>query len=139
MSHMLAGHEGQCKNLHGHTYHLEVEVAKQKGELQEVGPAQGMVVDFKELKEIVNDKIVDRLDHAFLYWAKSSADLEHKIAELLEENSRKVVKVDFRPTAENMARYFWKWLKDDLLELGLRLEKLRVWETETSYAEFKGD
>ena len=139
MSHMLAGHQGQCKNLHGHTYQLEVEVVNKAGQVQEVGPARGMVVDFKDLKNIVKDKIVNPLDHAFLYWSKSTADVEHQIAQLLQENDRKVVKVDFRPTAENMAQHFWQLLKDDVQEIGLKLESIRVWETETSYAEIRGE
>ena len=139
MSHMLAGHQGHCKNLHGHTYQLEVEVVNKAGQVQEVGPARGMVVDFKDLKNIVKDKIVNPLDHAFLYWSKSTADVEHQIAQLLQENDRKVVKVDFRPTAENMAQHFWELLKDDVQEIGLKLESIRVWETETSYAEIRGE
>ena len=139
MSHMLAGHQGQCKNLHGHTYQLEVEVINKAGKVQEVGPARGMVVDFKDLKRLVKDEIVTPLDHAFLYWSQSSADVEHQIAQLLKENKRKVVTVDFRPTAENMAQYFWRLLEDEVQALGLKLASVRVWETETSYAEIKGD
>jgi 6-pyruvoyltetrahydropterin/6-carboxytetrahydropterin synthase len=139
MSHMLAGHQGQCKNLHGHTYKLEVEVVNKVGQVQEVGPGRGMVVDFKDLKDLVKDKIVDPFDHSFLYWSNSTADVEHQVADILKENDRKLVEVDFRPTAENMAVYFWDLLKPELLELGLDLNSIRVWETETSYAEVKGD
>ena len=139
MSHMLAGHQGQCRNLHGHTYKLEVEVVNKAGKVQEVGPARGMVVDFKDLKEIVKSEIVNPLDHAFLYWAKSTADLEHQLAKLLKDNDRKVVEVNFRPTAENMAQHFWELLENDLLDLGLELLSIRVWETQSSYAEVKGD
>ena len=139
MSHMLAGHQGECRNLHGHTYKLEVEVGNKAGQMQEVGPARGMVVDFKDLKEIVKNKIINPLDHSFLYWSKSTTEVEHQIAQLLEEDERKVYGVDFRPTAENMAQYFWDILKDDLQELGLELESIKVWETETSYAQVKGE
>ena len=139
MSHMLAGHQGECRNLHGHTYKLEVEVVNKAGQVQEVGPARGMVVDFKDLKEIVKNKIINPLDHSFLYWSKSTTEVEHQIAQLLEENERKVYEVDFRPTAENMAQYFWEILKDDLQEIGLEVESIKVWETKTSYAQIKGE
>ncbi|MFO7820237.1 MAG: 6-carboxytetrahydropterin synthase, partial [Halanaerobacter sp.] len=86
MSHMLAGHQGECRNLHGHTYKLEVEVVNKAGQMQEVGPARGMVVDFKDLKEIVKNKIINPLDHSFLYWSKSTTEVEHQIAQLLEED-----------------------------------------------------
>jgi len=62
-AHMLTGHEGPCKNLHGHTYKLQVEVTSYSG-VQEEGPSKGMIVDFKDLKQIVKELIVDKLDHS---------------------------------------------------------------------------
>ncbi|GAB6098820.1 6-carboxytetrahydropterin synthase QueD [Halanaerocella petrolearia] len=138
MAHMLAGHEGQCKNLHGHTYKLEVEVTNKAGQLEEVGPAQGMIVDFKDLKRVVKEEIINPLDHAFLYWANSSDKIEHQLANILQEGDRKVVEVDFRPTAENMAHHFWEILQSRLSELDIEILSIKVWETPTSYAEVKG-
>ena len=50
IAHMLDGHDGKCKNLHGHTYRLQVEVG---GPLHASGPKAGMVMDYADLKDIV--------------------------------------------------------------------------------------
>lgn len=124
MSHMLAGHPGLCKNLHGHTYKLEVTV---EDEL-----VDGMVIDFKDLKNIVNGLVVDKCDHAFMYNQSSTDDAEHEIARVLNKHHKKVVKTNFRPTAENMVI----WIFGVLLRDGdLNIKKVRLYETPTSYAE----
>ncbi|MFW6028852.1 MAG: 6-carboxytetrahydropterin synthase QueD [Halanaerobiales bacterium] len=124
MSHMLAGHPGLCKNLHGHTYKLEVTV---EDEL-----VDGMVIDFKDLKNIVNGLIVDKCDHAFMYNQLSNDDAEHDVARVLNEHHKKVVKTNFRPTAENMVI----WIFGVLFHDGdLNIKKIRLYETPTSYAE----
>ncbi|WP_041667644.1 6-carboxytetrahydropterin synthase QueD [Acetohalobium arabaticum] len=138
MAHMLAGHEDQCKNLHGHTYKLEVEVTSKSGKLQAAGASQGMIIDFKDLKQVVTEEIVAPLDHAFLYWAKSPDEVEHQLAATLQDADRKVVSVDFRPTAENMANYFWEILQNNFTKLDIEVVSVKVWETPTSYAEVKG-
>ena len=69
MAHMLDGHDGKCKNLHGHTYKLQVEVA---GELVAEGAKRGMVMDYADLKTIVKTHILDPMDHAFIYDLKQS-------------------------------------------------------------------
>jgi len=58
-AHKLEWHNGKCKNLHGHTYRLEVLV---KGELNRAG----IVIDFHELNEIVKDEVLAFLDHSYL-------------------------------------------------------------------------
>ena len=62
-AHMLSGYDGKCRNLHGHTYRLVVEV---RGEPDE----SGMVLDFFELKKRMQET-ADRFDHAYLYDARS--------------------------------------------------------------------
>ena len=61
-AHHLPKHIGQCKNLHGHTYKLEVEIIGDIT-LKEHSTIDGMVMDFGELKRIVNHSVVDPLDH----------------------------------------------------------------------------
>ena len=56
MAHMLAGHLGLCKNLHGHTYKMHVKVCSKEDSVCE---RQDMVMDFKDLKEIIKEKIID--------------------------------------------------------------------------------
>jgi 6-pyruvoyltetrahydropterin/6-carboxytetrahydropterin synthase len=58
-AHRIIDYSGKCERLHGHTYKLKIVV---KGDLQ----PSGMVLDFTILKNIVNDEIVSKLDHADL-------------------------------------------------------------------------
>ena len=59
-AHFIPNHKGACKNLHGHSYTGEVVIA---GPLSE---DMGMVMDYGDLKDIINDEIVDKYDHAML-------------------------------------------------------------------------
>lgn len=140
MAHILAGHEGLCKNLHGHTYKMQIEVTRKSEDviMSEIN-CKGMVIDFKDLKQLVKDKIVEPLDHAFMYWVNSPEQLEHEIAEILIKNERKVARVNYRPTAEEMAMDFFTTLTKELLLLNLELRAVKVWETPTSFAEVKGE
>ena len=58
-AHQLPWHEGKCRNLHGHSYRLDVTVAGP------VGP-NGIVLDFADLRAVVDREVVDRYDHRFL-------------------------------------------------------------------------
>lgn len=58
-AHQLEWHSGACKNLHGHSYRLEVTVA---GELD----SNGIVIDFSDLSEVVNREVIDVFDHTYL-------------------------------------------------------------------------
>ena len=56
-AHFLANYHGQCENLHGHTYKLQVFVKGPRGK-------DGLVMDFLTIKEVVKRKVLDRLDHS---------------------------------------------------------------------------
>lgn len=99
-AHQLEWHSGACKNLHGHSYKLEVTVA---GELDE----NGIVIDFSDLRAVVDEVVIDRFDHTYLN------DL---IA---------------NPTAEVIAAEIWQTLSAS----GLRLDRVVLWETENSRVE----
>jgi 6-pyruvoyltetrahydropterin/6-carboxytetrahydropterin synthase len=139
-AHMLAGHEGLCKNLHGHTYKIEVTVKRPDNMALTIpsGPAEGMIIDFKELKNIANE-LFDQLDHAFVYNKETKDPVEKTIAVLLEDNGRKTYAMDCRPTAENMAHHFATELSSALTARFIHAEisSVKVWETPTSFAEFQ--
>ena len=138
MAHLLSGHKGLCKNLHGHNYKMEVTaVAQSNNAVKEVGPAEGMVVDFKDLKQFVNKAIVNPLDHATMIWEDSKDPFEHELWALLRKYDKKVVVVAYRPTAENMAADFMSRLNTILnaIEADYRIEKIKLWETDSSYSE----
>lgn len=134
-AHMLSGHKGECKNLHGHTYLLQVGVSSKQGVLEE-GPSKGMILDFKDLKVAVKERIVDKFDHAYVMWSWGNA-IEREIGNVLLKNGRKVVEVPYRPTAENMAVAFYNELYSAMLEHNVEVTMVRVWETKTSYAEVR--
>ena len=65
MAHALFGHDGHCKNIHGHTYQLEITVEGIPRE--RLGTTNdGMVMDFGVLKSLVNELILNKLDHALV-------------------------------------------------------------------------
>ena len=136
MAHMLAGHEGLCVNLHGHTYKMQVTVQhKPPHVLEAEGPAQDMVVDFKELKEIVQRVIIDPLDHAFMGWEHSPDTCEQLVIGALRKTGRKLQLVGYRPTAENMAINFLMMLRRESMSTSYQVICVRVWETPTSFSE----
>ena len=124
-AHVLTNHNGLCKNLHGHTYRVDVSVSQ-------ADDAPGdMVIDFKDLKRIATDVICSRFDHAFIYNTASPGECE--IAEVVERNGMRTMPIPFRSTAENLARYFFCELKP----LVAGLSAVCVWETADSCAEYR--
>ena len=107
-AHRLPNYEGKCSNLHGHTWTLEVEVS---GNLVLGGPKQGMLIDFGDLKGVVQQEIIEELDHAFLNDVISN------------------------PTAENILLWIWKKLGGFGEEL--KVTRLRLYETPGSFAELR--
>ena len=63
-AHMLSGHEALCKNLHGHTYKVQISVTNEQ--IAE-GSSIDMVIDFKHLKEVISKSIMDKFDHAIIF------------------------------------------------------------------------
>lgn len=146
-AHMLSGHEGLCRNLHGHTYKVEVTVMRQhNGEhviSDTTNPADGMIMDFKELKRVCNN-LFDRFDHAFIINGialKSNEEMykaEKEIAQAALRNGLKTFTFPGRATAENMARYFYATLiTNAAFQEGTVITKVAVWETPTSVATFE--
>lgn len=136
-AHLLAGHKGLCQNLHGHTYKMEVTAVQQNGDVLQEGPSAGMVVDFKDLKNVVKEVIVDPLDHATIIDISSDDQFEAALFHLLKAHNKKIAPLQYRPTAENMAIHFLAVLNEEIEKRGLDfvVVKIRVYETPTSYAE----
>jgi 6-pyruvoyltetrahydropterin/6-carboxytetrahydropterin synthase len=122
MGHRLSFHKGKCKNLHGHSYKCLIELT---GDTD----ANGMVLDYFDMKTII-EPILDNLDHAFMVYEN-----DYEVMEALEKlNSRKVV-VDFETTAENICLYILNQIKTSDLPKNVKSIKVRVMETDNSYAE----
>ncbi|MBA1335699.1 MAG: 6-carboxy-5,6,7,8-tetrahydropterin synthase [Firmicutes bacterium] len=101
-AHRLEDYEGKCSRLHGHTYRLEVTVCGSRD-------YRGMVVDFGEMKDIVEKAVIIDFDHCLLN-------------DVMEEN----------PTAENLCAVIWNRLINVFEEKGLQLFRIVLWETPTS-------
>ena len=124
-AHILTNHQGLCKNLHGHTYRVDVSVAQGSGDTRD------MVIDFKDLKRIASEVVCERFDHAFIYNTESAG--EREIAAVVEKNGMRTVAIPFRSTAENLAKLFFGELKARIPGLSA----VRVWETADSCAEYR--
>lgn len=125
-AHILTNHQGLCKNLHGHTYRVDVSVTQGDGDTSD------MVIDFKDLKRIASEVVCERFDHAFIYNTESAG--EREIAAVVEKNGMRTVAIPFRSTAENLARMFFGELKARIPGLSA----VKVWETADSCAEYRG-
>ena len=126
-AHFLAGYNGKCSNIHGHRWRVEIEV--QSETVGEDGQLEGMVVDFGDLKNELKE-IVDGLDHGLIIQEGTMrADaLRYLTPELL-----KIIEIEFRPTAENFAAYFYKIFKNK----GHNVKRAIVYETPTNSASFE--
>lgn len=99
-AHFLAGYEGKCSNIHGHRWKIILEVKTE--ELKDDVQHRGMYVDFGELKKDLRE-LADSMDHALIIEKNT---LKETTLEALKSENFHIIALDFRPTAENMARYF---------------------------------
>lgn len=141
MAHALPAYEGKCRNIHGHSYKLFVTV--EGAPLQQQGaPTDGMVIDFHQLKDIVNRCVVEPFDHALVLPRQGQGDgngnsqsqSQQTLQTQFGNYSAKLLLVDFQPTSENLLMHFARLL-DGHLPAGTRLHSLKLYETETSCAE----
>ena len=129
--HALHGYDGKCKNIHGHSYRLDVTVIG-KPVADESNPKCGMVIDFSDLKKIAKDEIVDVFDHATVF-NKNTPHLE--LAMLLKSKGHNILLVDYQPTTEMMVIDFAEKIKKRLPN-NIKLHALKLQETATSFAEW---
>jgi len=128
MAHALDGYDGLCRNVHGHSYQLTVTLSGEP--VSDISsPKFGMVMDFGDLKKIVQQAIVNRFDHAFVVRQGTIGHFDNN------ELFSRLVEVDFQPTSENLLIYFASLIRP-ALPAGVALYSLRLRETGTSYAEW---
>lgn len=107
-AHKLLNYNGQCENLHGHTYRLVVKV-------DGTPDKDGMIIDFVELKKIVNKEIIEVLDHKY-------------INDLIKQ-----------PSTENIAMWIWDKLETKVKRENSKLHEIEVWETNSSGVTYNGE
>ena len=128
MAHVLLNYPGKCKNIHGHTYKLEVTI-KGIPSNEETSPTKGMLIDFSDFKNLIQNEIISVWDHALMIHQDSDPDLLHA----LQNNYEKLILVSFQPTTENMVCELASTIKKILPE-DLHLFSLRLFETDKSFA-----
>lgn len=129
--HALYGYDGKCKNVHGHSYRLDVTVIGIPIS-DSTHVKYGMVIDFGDLKKIVKEEIVDVFDHATVF-NKNTPHIE--LAKELENRGHNVLLVDYQPTSEMMVIDFAVKIKKRLPK-NIKLHSLKLQETATSFAEW---
>ena len=129
--HALYGYDGKCKNVHGHSYRLDVTVIGTPI-MDTSNVKYGMVIDFGDLKTIVKDEIVDVFDHATVF-NKNTPHVE--LAMELKNRGHNVLLVDYQPTSEMMVIDFAEKIRKRLPNT-IKLHSLKLQETATSYAEW---
>ena len=129
--HAFYGYDGKCKNVHGHSYHLDVTVIGQPIS-DSTHVKFGMVIDFSDLKKIVKEEIVTVFDHATVF-NKNTPHVE--LANELASRGHDVILVGYQPTSEMMVIDFAEKIKKRLPET-IKLHALKLQETTTSFAEW---
>jgi len=117
MAHRLLDHESGCRNMHGHSYRMELEI---EGEPDE----SGMIVDFDQVSKILRPLIAE-LDHSFLCDERDAV-----LIAFLREQDMKHKVVPFRTTVENLCTYFAGHLQTALAPISnVQGFSMRIYET----------
>ena len=139
ISHRLEGHKGLCNNLHGHNYKLFVTVKRTDDSLiKDDKSSEEMIIDFKDLKNAVNTAIIDEFDHALVY--DKNNKITTQIAFYLKDLiGQKIYALPCKTTAEAMSEWIFKKLNEffKTTDLGIECCKIKLYETDTSYAVYK--
>ena len=108
-AHYITDHEGKCKNLHGGRYDIEISIKDR------IDPMTGFVIDYSLIKNITKNLVINKFDHKTLNLTCSE--------------------LSWRSSTEFLAIVIW----EILIEYLPNLKKIKIYETETSYCEFKGN
>ena len=131
--HRIPDHQSQCRHLHGHRYAIEITLSGQV--INKAGDAaNGMVMDFSQVKDLAKRHLVDPWDHAFLAFAGDKPIVDF----LTSLPGHKTVILDRVPTAENLARLAFELLDvvyRDTYGNHLQLEQVRLYETPNCWAD----
>jgi 6-pyruvoyltetrahydropterin/6-carboxytetrahydropterin synthase len=127
-AHRVPDHKSKCQNVHGHRYRIEATV---KGPLIATGEQSGMVIDFGFLKDEMMEAIDGPADHAMIMYTGDP------LADKLKDVCGKLLEVDFIPTAENLAAYWFNQLAkpiENRTQGYAWLSQVKVWETPNCFS-----
>jgi len=120
--HRLINYDGKCKYLHGHNG--RAVIALEAPDLD----SRGMVLDFKDIKNVVAGWIDDTLDHRMILHR------DDPMVDLFRKAGEPLYLLDRNPTAENIARLIYDFTADH----GFPVVEVSLWETPNCYATYKG-
>lgn len=121
-AHFLARYNGKCRNIHGHRWRVVIEIAGENLD-------DGMVVDFTDIKAALK-ALTDNLDHSLVM---EKDTLKPQTYECLVDEGFRIIIMDFRPTAENFAKYFF----DEIKNKGFNIRAAEVYETPNNCARYE--
>ena len=133
-AHLLPDYPGACTNLHGHSYKIEVSVTCDER------VDWGMVLDFKELDRIIKNVVPD---HKYMYNEKRPSLIEADLVDVLKKYNKSIQGFPFDTSAENMSVWFVNQIQSEinknetLYNRGVKVTKVKLWETSNSFAEYE--
>lgn len=125
MGHRLPEHSGLCRNIHGHSYRMVVEIS---GEVL----SNGMIIDFYDLGIIVKP-LLEKLDHSFLVYSK-----DKPVLDFLKKYKMKMVVVDYLATVENICQDMTEKIVSEIKKQKINNVSeisVKIFETPNSFAE----
>jgi 6-pyruvoyltetrahydropterin/6-carboxytetrahydropterin synthase len=116
--HRVVGHEGKCRNLHGHRYRFTFTCTA------DALDGIGRIIDFSQIKTVLCQWLEDNWDHRFLMW-------EHDpfLPLVQEHEGASLVVLPFNPTAENLAAFLFDFAKTAMAPYGIAVVGLECEET----------
>jgi 6-pyruvoyl tetrahydropterin synthase/QueD family protein len=108
-AHYITDHDGKCKNLHGGRYDIEITIQDR------IDPMTGFVIDYSLIKNITKNLVINKFDHKTL--------------------NLTCPELSWRSSTEFLSIVIW----EILIEYLPNLKKIKIYETETSYCEYKGN
>ncbi len=127
-AHAIHQYPGKCAHVHGHSYELHVTVQSKQSSDNYVSGI-GIVMDFKDLKSIVQDHAICLLDHKLILSKAYLAESKNDFAK------DELLVFDVEPTAENLLIFLKRKILPELPH-DIQLQSLKLWETSDSYAEW---
>lgn len=129
MGHRIPLHQGPCRNVHGHSYRMFVEL---EGEPLDTG----MIMDFSDLNLLIKP-ILEEFDHSFL-----CSEDDKELIEFLKKMGLKHTIVKYYATVENICTDLFERIKKKIIEKNcsnIKRLTIRIHETPNAYAECSGD
>jgi 6-pyruvoyltetrahydropterin/6-carboxytetrahydropterin synthase len=131
MAHAIHGYQGACKNIHGHSYELHVTLGTTTIQKEYIH-SPGFIIDFKQIKNLVTNAIIDKFDHSLLL---SEAYMKEHPTNNIHD---KLIIWEVEPSAENILLYMQDVL-NSRLPSDIKLLQIKLYETKDSYAEWLAD